>query len=55
MTGYTVFRDNYAVATVTGRSVHLPVAVGVSRYAVRANDAAGNSSATTASMRVAVR
>ncbi len=55
LTGYTVFRDDYAVATVTGRSVHLPVAVGVSRYAVRANDAAGNSSATTASIRVTVR
>jgi hypothetical protein len=54
VTGYTVFRDNYAVATVTGRSVRLPVALGVSRYAVRANDAAGNMSATTASIRVVV-
>jgi hypothetical protein len=54
VTGYTVFRDNYAVATVTGRSVRLPVAIGISRYAVRATDAAGNLGATTAPLRVVV-
>jgi hypothetical protein len=55
VSAYTVFRDNYAVATVTSRSVRLPVALGISRYAVRATDAAGNISATTVSLRVVVR
>jgi hypothetical protein len=55
VTGYTVFRDNYAVATVTARSVRLPVVLGTSRYAVRATDRAGNISATTAPVRVVVR
>jgi trimeric autotransporter adhesin len=54
VTGYTVFRDNYAVATVTGRSARLPVALGTSRYAVRATDAAGNIGATSPSVRVVV-
>ncbi len=52
---YTVFRDNYAVATVAGTSVKLPVAIGISRYAVRAIDPTGNMSATSASVRVVVR
>jgi hypothetical protein len=52
---YTVFRDNYAVATVTSRSARLPVALGTSRYAVRASDKAGNIGATSASVRVVVR
>jgi hypothetical protein len=52
---YTVFRDNYAVATVTGTSVKLPVAIGISRYAVRAIDPTGNMSATSPSVRVVVR
>jgi hypothetical protein len=50
-----VFRDNYAVATVAGTSVKLPVAIGISRYAVRAIDPTGNMSATSASVRVVVR
>jgi trimeric autotransporter adhesin len=45
---YTVFRDNLAVATVSGLSATLPAAPGRSTYAVRAFDKAGNTSATTA-------
>jgi trimeric autotransporter adhesin len=52
---YTVFRDNYAVATVTGRSARLPVVLGTSRYSVRATDAAGNISATRAPVQAVVR
>ena len=52
---YTVFRDNYAVATGTGTSAKLPAVTGTSRYAVRAMDPAGNLSATTKPVRVVVR
>ena len=52
---YTVFRDDYVVATVTGTSAKLPAVVGTSRYAVRAVDPTGNMSATTTPVRVVVR
>jgi hypothetical protein len=51
---YTVFRDKYAVATVSGTSVTLPSVPGTSTYAVRAFDKAGNTSATTAPVSVTV-
>jgi hypothetical protein len=51
---YTVFRDNLAVATVTGWSVTLPAVTGTSTYAVRAFDKAGNTSATTPPLPVTV-
>ena len=50
---YTVFRDNLAVATVTGWSA-TPAVAGTSTYAVRAVDKAGNTSATTAPIAVTV-
>jgi hypothetical protein len=49
---YTVFRDKYAVATVSGTSATLPAVSGTSTYAVRAFDKAGNTSATTAPVTV---
>jgi hypothetical protein len=51
---YTVFRDNLAVATVTGWSATLPAVSGTSTYAVRALDKAGNTSATTVPIAVTV-
>ena len=51
---YTVFRDNLAVATVTGWSATLPAVAGTSTYAVRALDKAGNTSATTVPVTVTV-
>ena len=51
---YTVFRDNLAVATVTGWSATLPAVAGTSTYAVRAVDKAGNTSATTVPVTVTV-
>jgi hypothetical protein len=51
---YTVFRDNLAVATVTGWSATLPAVNGTSTYSVRAVDKAGNTSATTAPLTVGV-
>jgi hypothetical protein len=51
---YTVFRDNLAVATVTGWSATLPAVAGTSTYAVRALDKAGNTSATTVPVSVTV-
>lgn len=44
---YHVLRNDRVIATTTGTSISLPAADG-SRYAVRAADAAGNYSATTA-------
>ncbi|MFT4157696.1 MAG: fibrinogen-like YCDxxxxGGGW domain-containing protein [Microbacterium sp.] len=47
---YQVLRDDRVVATVTGTSTTLPAAASTARYFVRAIDARGNASASTAAV-----
>ncbi|WP_164884556.1 fibrinogen-like YCDxxxxGGGW domain-containing protein [Leucobacter muris] len=50
VTGYEVMRDDRVVATVTGTSAELPPSASGAKYFVRAVDAAGNKSASTAAV-----
>ena len=50
VTGYEVMRDDRVLATVTGTTAELPPAGAESKYFVRAVDAAGNKSASTAAV-----